>query len=131
MVGTAGSLATARRAAIDAMAASWTIESEEDGYAQHLVRVMMSHLDLRALWMWPACAGRASSTLSRALMPGQRRRRRRLDLRNGSIRQRGSADNRAASRSPHRVTGWVGRHSPEPTVLQALDGDAATCENVS
>ncbi len=42
-----------------AVAASWTIRSEADGYAAP-VCMIFSYLDLRAWRYGPACAGRAS-----------------------------------------------------------------------
>ena len=52
------SYATALRAALDAVAASWTIESEEDG-SEHLV-VPIAVLILLRYECGPVCGGRAS-----------------------------------------------------------------------
>jgi integrase len=51
----------------------------------HLPAGRMSHVDLRVLRCGPARAGRASPRQSPALVPGQRRRRRRLDLDAGTL----------------------------------------------
>jgi hypothetical protein len=72
----------------------------------------LSQLDLRALQVWPGCAGRASPRLSPAREPGQRRRRRRLDLvrLNSAVQRgciRGCIDKPLASRlEARRLSAW-------------------------
>lgn len=81
MVGAADRVRRPARVAIDAVTASWTIGSEEDGYALYRSACRTRHGDLRDM---RAVARRAPGgpreRLSPALTPGQRRRRRRLDL---------------------------------------------------
>ena len=65
----------------DAEATSWTIGAEEDGCALCRRAWHASRRGKRAVQMWPGVrrAG-LPERLSPALTPGQRRRRRRLDL---------------------------------------------------
>src|SRR5262249_25548553 len=103
--------ATARRAAIDAVAASRIIASRGRRLRAALaLRRRVSQLDLARRVCGPACAGRASPKLSPALPPGQRRAQRaepcgqpplRLrepgerQYRNGSLSPRNPTDRRA------------------------------------
>jgi hypothetical protein len=64
--------------ALYAVAASWII-------VQHRLACRVSRLDLRTYGCGPACDGRPSPRLCPALTPGQRRRRRRLDLRTAQL----------------------------------------------
>jgi hypothetical protein len=72
MVGESPSHATARRAAIDAVPASWTIGSEKDGCALYRISVTCeSPRSAVPCGCGPACAGRASPRLSPAREPGR------------------------------------------------------------
>jgi len=79
MVGVADRVATARRAAIDAVAASWTIGNEEDGCVLHRSAWRVSGLVCAPCVTWPGVrrAGLAKGW-ARRWRRAQRRRRRRL-----------------------------------------------------
>jgi hypothetical protein len=69
------------KAALDAVAASWTIESEEEGESALVSGKCASLISVPYGERPGVRPGRASQGRARALMPGQRRRvRRRLDL---------------------------------------------------
>src|SRR5258708_7033669 len=55
------SRATARRAALEAVAASWTMGAEEDGSGQHRLREPVSPGDLRLAEAWGRCGRTAGS----------------------------------------------------------------------
>src|SRR5262249_23266564 len=96
--GKARSHATARKAAIDAAAASWTLDRREGRPRAASDIAWPGEPDLVcAVGYGPACAGRASARLSPALTPGQRRRRRRLDLNTAGF---GNADRGAVCPVP-------------------------------
>jgi len=104
MVGDCRSHATARRAAIDAVAASWTIAGRGRRLcAVPVQRDAWSRLNHRALRVWPGVRRAASPRRSPALTPGQRRRRRRLDQYYGLYRQRGAWYSLAVYTAPEAV----------------------------
>jgi hypothetical protein len=63
---------------LDAVAASWTIGSEGDGCAHHQAAFRRSHLDHRALRLWPGVrrAGRSTAEPGADGGPGAAQRRR-------------------------------------------------------
>jgi hypothetical protein len=75
MVGVSDRVRRPVGAAIDAVAASWTIRSEEDGLRCTWPLARMSHLDQRAFGARPGVRpGGPSKPEPGALTPGQRRR---------------------------------------------------------
>ncbi len=100
----------------------WT-SAEDDGCGLYRPARRGSRLTLRALRCGPACAGRASPRLSPALTPGQRRRRRRLDLTTAQLGN-GSANPR------QRITRGTRVRCPAATCTNSR-ADSAACSEAT